>query len=239
MTAHAVMSDKSRLDWLGVICSVGCAIHCAAMPIVFATLPSITSVKWLADPLFHQVVAVLCGVLVTRAILPGYREHRDRRVVAFSGLGMSLLFVAAFILPDTCCSDLESRTPVQVAQAETTLDAPQIKLISTKLSLVSKINHQHPHAAGDSAVGSESTLKLAANEHAACDHSHCEHTATLSSPLLSAVELESHLGASAAQKLLRVQPYLSPIGGLFLIIAHVMNLRLRTGKRAGCCDSHA
>ena len=104
MAAQTVMPEKIRLDWLGVVCSVGCAVHCAAMPIVVATLPSLTSIQWLADPLFHQLMAVICGLLVIRAILPGYQQHRDNRVVLCSGFGMLLLFVAAFILPDSCCS---------------------------------------------------------------------------------------------------------------------------------------
>ncbi len=65
-------------DWLGVACSVGCAIHCAAMPVLLSILPSLTAVRWMADPLFHQVVAVLCAAIVALAILPAWRKHRSQ-----------------------------------------------------------------------------------------------------------------------------------------------------------------
>ena len=94
---------QSQADVFGVVCSVGCAIHCAATPILLSALPSISSLQWLADPLFHRVVAVVCAVLVVRAILPGWRLHRSRSVALFAISGISLLFAAAFILPDRCC----------------------------------------------------------------------------------------------------------------------------------------
>ena len=234
MAAQTVMSEKIRLDWLGVVCSVGCAVHCAAMPIVVATLPSLTSIQWLADPLFHQLMAVICGLLVIRAILPGYQQHRDNRVVLCSGFGMLLLFVAAFILPDSCCSQPRNDGPVQVAQAPTFLDAPQIKLISTSRSLVSKVSHQTARTSVELVNEGSST----AIEKSDADASRCGHYSAFSRPMLSAIELEGHLGASTAEKLIRAQPFLSPIGGLFLIVAHILNLRLQGRRRVACCKTH-
>ncbi|MDX1926154.1 MAG: MerC domain-containing protein [Pirellulaceae bacterium] len=205
---------EGRLDWFGVLCSFGCAVHCAAMPVLVATLPSLTSLRWLADPLFHQAVAVLCAVLVSRAIVPGYSKHRDSRVITLAGLGLSLLFVAAFILPDACCSKASSLpTGSERLSAKTVSQNGTIRLVSvTSSSTPAKLTGLQDN----SEVGN------------------CPHSATLSRPLLTAWELEGQLGPTTAQALIHAQPFLSPIGGLFLIFAHVMNIRLRCCRRAPC-----
>ncbi|MEM0925351.1 MAG: MerC domain-containing protein, partial [Planctomycetota bacterium] len=38
-------------DWIGMIASIGCAIHCAAMPFVIAYLPSL-GLSFLSDESF-------------------------------------------------------------------------------------------------------------------------------------------------------------------------------------------
>ncbi len=253
--------EEVRLDWFGVLCSFGCAIHCAAMPLLIATLPSLTSIQWLADPLFHQVVAVLCGVLVVRAILPGFQVHRDQRVVALAGIGMALLFVAAFVLPDACCSgisntaNLESSAPttatakIETSYISSKIASSKIVLVSVRESWAAKFGTVDNRATEDHCV----TCTHDHNHEATCDHNltgghlksgaceeaACEHPSTLSRPLLSAVELESRLGPALAHPLIAAQPYLSPLGGVFLILAHVLNIRLRGCNRVHCCDANA
>lgn len=228
MAAQIIKVEQGRLDWLGVLCSFGCAVHCAAMPVVVATLPSLTSLQWLSDPLFHQIVAVLCGVLVARAIIPGYRAHRDGRVVALAGLGLGLLFTAAFILPDTCCSDLAGlETGLQPnLQAKLEAEHHSQKIVLVSSTGVTKLGHFQ--------LLDEQNQDVSAS----CESEFCRHTSsTLSRPLLTAVELEGKLGAANAQKLISSQPYLSPIGGLFLILAHILNIRLRCCRRRQCISS--
>ena len=221
ITAETI-TDQGRLDWLGVLCSFGCAVHCAAMPVLVAILPSLTSLRWLADPLFHQVVAIFCGVLVARAIVPGYRKHRDSRVVTLAGIGLGLLFTAAFILPGTCCSDTSELYTVALSANR-----------SQTIVLVSS----------NGAMGASASTKPGPNNQrdeqrevytATCESGNCPHAATLSRSLLTAVELEGQLGPTGAQTLMQAQPYLSPIGGLFLIVSHIMNIRLRCCRRSAC-----
>ncbi len=214
-------ASAGRLDWFGVLCSFGCAVHCAAMPVMVATLPSLTSLRWLADPLFHQVVAVLCAVLVARAIVPGYRKHRDSRVVTLAGIGIGLLFTAAFILPDTCC--------LEALQSEALQASSQVARPSQKMVLVSVVSRS-----GElTKIGFTSDEQSAGNA-ITCVDSDCAHGATFSRPLLTAFELEGQLGVTSARTLIQAQPYLSPIGGLFLIVAHIMNIRLRCCRRSPC-----
>lgn len=192
------------------------------MPVLVATLPSLTSLRWLADPLFHQAVAVLCAVLVSRAIVPGYRKHRDSRVMTLAGFGLSLLFIAAFILPDTCCSNANPLpTGSERSSSENVGQSGKIRLVSvSSISSATKLEGlQNNPNADDIALG---------------EMVNCPHAPTLSRPLLTAWELEGQLGSTTAQALIQAQPFLSPIGGLFLIVAHVMNIRLRCCRRAPC-----
>jgi len=223
ITTGPIAAAHSRLDWFGILCSFGCALHCAAMPALLAILPSLTSLRWLADPLFHQIVAVLCGVLVAQAIVPCYRKHRDSRVVTLAGVGIGLLFIAAFILPDTCCSDTGQLHTGQLhTGSELTQRRHKIVLVSST-SLVSS----------NASLGSFKDEQLA-DRGITCESGNCTHVVTFSRPLLTAVELEGQLGKTVAQRLIQAQPYLSPIGGLFLIFAHIMNIRLRCCRRAPC-----
>ena len=50
-------STSTWKDWLGIVASVGCAIHCAAMPFVFAYLPAL-GLSFLADEAFHKWMAL-------------------------------------------------------------------------------------------------------------------------------------------------------------------------------------
>ncbi|MEM9643413.1 MAG: MerC domain-containing protein [Planctomycetota bacterium] len=162
---------RSRGDWLGLICSIGCAIHCAATPILLGILPSAVAVDWLGDALFHQIVAILCAFLVFRAVLPGYRKHGNRFVAISASIGLGCLFCAAFVIPGTCC----------VPDAIHTHVGPMFRR-----------------------------------------------------SLLTVGDLYSGMGAPTAESVLLLQPYLSPVGGFFLIGAHVVNIRLQCCRRRGC-----
>lgn len=71
-------------DLCGVAASVACAIHCAALSLILATLPA-WGLSWLADKAFHRWMALLlvCMVFaVGRHVLrtAGQRESLlDRR----------------------------------------------------------------------------------------------------------------------------------------------------------------
>ncbi len=188
------------------------------MPVLFATLPTLTNLRWLADPLFHQIVAIFCAVLVVRAIGPDYRKHRDGRVVSLASTGLGLLFFAAFVLPDSCCS-----TSMQL-RAEGMQRSQKVVLVSSTSGLLKS----------DAPNAGLAVFPKAQEELAKAPGEVCEHTSKIGRPLLSAMELEEQLGESGAQVLIQSQPFLSPIGGVFLIIAHIMNIRLRCCRRTRC-----
>lgn len=155
------LTARPRTDVAGIACSVGCAIHCAAVPVLASMAPTLGT-GWMAGSIVHQFVALICCVLVVRAILPAWRQHRDNLVAVFAGLGLMLVLLAAFVLPDPCCE------PTKVM-------------------------------------------------------------GWLGVPILSVSDLNVLFGSSIAETVLWVQPYITPAGGLFLVIAHLINFDL--GRR--------
>jgi hypothetical protein len=137
------------------------------MPVVASAAPTL-GIGWLSGSLVHQIIAVMCGILVVRAILPVWRQHRDRLVAGCVGLGLSLLVLAAFVLPDPCCQ------PTSIF-------------------------------------------------------------GWFGLPVLAVDHLEQWFGKSMTQGLLLAQPYMTPIGGVLLIAAHVTNLDLVRRHTRGQC----
>jgi hypothetical protein len=164
--AHTA-APTQRADLLGIACSAGCALHCAAMPVLATAAPAL-GMGWFSGSLVHQVIAVVCCVLVVRAILPVWRQHRDRLVAFCVGFGLTLLVLAAFVLPDPCCQ------PTSIF-------------------------------------------------------------GWFGLPLLGVEHLQLGLGNSITEGLLIAQPYMTPIGGVLLIAAHVMNLDLGRRQNGGHC----
>ena len=97
-TTRAAMSD-----WVGVLASVGCAIHCAAMPFVVSFLPML-GLSFLADESFHQVMMVVCLLIAVATFVPGRRRHRRWMPIAIASVGLTLIATAAFAFEGECCA---------------------------------------------------------------------------------------------------------------------------------------
>ncbi|WP_146513055.1 MerC domain-containing protein [Rubripirellula amarantea] len=97
-------------DRLGILLSLACAIHCLCLPFLLAALPWMTSVRFLANPVVHQLAAVACTVIIFRAIWPGLKRGNDATVEILAATGLALLLAAAFVLPAACC-DEQCRRP--------------------------------------------------------------------------------------------------------------------------------
>ena len=93
---------KSHADFLGILCSVSCAVHCAALPIAMSLLPTLASLHWLSDPLLHQVIAITSAIFVLQSIVPGLGRPSNSYILPVTATGLVVLFLAAFILPDGC-----------------------------------------------------------------------------------------------------------------------------------------
>ena len=91
-------------DRLGIFASLACAVHCAATPILLATLPALKLTAWMASPEFHQIAAVVCCGFVALAIWPAVARFGDMRLLSLSTAGLALILGAAFLFPENCCS---------------------------------------------------------------------------------------------------------------------------------------
>ena len=182
-------------DTLGIIASVGCAIHCAATPVLIAFLPSLKLTEWMASPLFHQWAAIFCVTIVSISIWPMFRRFGDYRVLSLSSLGLGLIIAAAFFMPSECCS---------LAHVETT-EPTGVRTVAF---------HDH-------------------NSH---DHSHAGHThGTETNSVESFGDSTEH---AMNGWLAFFQPWMTPLGGVFLVLAHILNLRRRMSPCGAKCGCH-
>ena len=184
-------------DWAGMIASVGCAIHCAAMPFVIAYLPAL-GLSFLADEAFHKWMAIGCFAIALTAFVPGLRKHGRLLPVALGSGGLVLITVAAFGFAGECCDACEAGS----AMAAT---VPVDELGASSSSL----------AAETCAEG-------------CCPH--CESQAVASSSELPSKN-------SSQTWLVRLLPWLTPLGGLVLVSAHLLNRRYAC--LCGCCSTAA
>ena len=118
-SAEPVKIDKRTStwrDWLGIVASVGCAIHCAAMPFVFAYLPA-WGLSFLADESFHKWMALACFLIAIAAFVPGLRKHGNWLPVSIGAFGLGFITFAAFGLAGECCPSCSAKN---VAETEVT-----------------------------------------------------------------------------------------------------------------------
>lgn len=199
-------ADRSAWrDWLGMSASVGCAIHCATMPFVVASLPAL-GLGFLADEGFHQWMAVACFAIAIAAFVPGVQRHRRVLPAAIGAAGLMLITVAAFGLAGPCCPLCESSPLEGGGLSPSVAEAPSV-----------------------AALGSVPALRAPAPKvcaAACCDH--CEVPPSRETP-----EKQSGLPLAGGMPspwhiLTPFAALLTPIGGLLLVFAHFLN------RRFGC-----
>ncbi|WP_153558605.1 MerC domain-containing protein [Roseimaritima sediminicola] len=182
------VSRSSWRDSLGVLASVGCAIHCAAMPFVIAYLPFF-GLSFLADEAFHRWMALICFLIAIAAFIPGFRVHRRLLPGAIATIGLVLITAAAFGLLGDCCATCEIGTDAQ-------------------------------------------------NGGTACNDACCEHCVAevvSAGPVLAQESITGTASVASLVPLATLAPWVTPLGGLLLVSAHLLNRRY--GCRCGCCET--
>lgn len=96
--AAAIFSEEaarksvvSVVDRLGICVSVACAVHCLAMPVLLALLPTMSSIFLIGHGV-EAVLAIAAVVLAIACLCWGFRIHRKKRLI------LSFSAAAAFIL---------------------------------------------------------------------------------------------------------------------------------------------
>ena len=85
------MSSKLNLDALGITTSLLCAIHCAALPLLMASLP-ILGINVIHNPGFEYGMIGLASVIGIAALQHGFRHHHRRLLpILLFSCGMTLL----------------------------------------------------------------------------------------------------------------------------------------------------
>ena len=213
-------------DWTGLAASIACGIHCAAMPLLLSYLPSF-GLSWLAHEGFHQWMTVVCFVFAASAFVPGWRKHKSL-VPAFSGvIGITLLSLSAFVFGDECCA---AATGSQLAQNAACTDAACTDAACTDAACTD--------AACTDAACTDAACTDAACTDAACTDAACTDAACTDAACTDAACSEQKSGQTTdIQKSFQFASFtnwLSPLGGLFLVIGHVANHR----KNCTCSSGH-
>lgn len=193
-SASAPSAPGAWSDWVGMVASIGCAIHCAAMPFVIAYLPAM-GLSFLADEAFHKWMALACFFIALVAFIPGIRKHGSWTPLTIASIGLAMITGAAFGFAGECCPSCATEAPAAA------------------------------HA--DEFVCTDAGCTLCPSEPAATIGSGSD---------LASVGLTASL-QPAAPWVGRIVPFLTPIGGIVLVSAHLLNRRY--GCLCGCCGSEA
>ena len=85
-------------DRFGFAASMLCAIHCAALPVVLALLPSFGVGVWLGEG-FEQAFVLFATLLGLFTMAWGYRRHRAVRALWLLLPGLAVLWVGVLYAP--------------------------------------------------------------------------------------------------------------------------------------------
>lgn len=109
MSAHDHHRHTVNWDGIGAGVSMACALHCAALPLVFGLLPGVQMAlqswderwsglaRWLlwthdAERLVVSSVIVFAAIVLLR----GFRHHRDRKPLIVAGVAAVAMATGAF-----------------------------------------------------------------------------------------------------------------------------------------------
>jgi hypothetical protein len=88
--AKAIAHRYLWIDSMGAWVSLSCAVHCAALPVLFGILPLI-GLGFLAQDTFEKIFLTLSVALAFGSLSWGYRLHRRWSGFLILGCGLSLI----------------------------------------------------------------------------------------------------------------------------------------------------
>ncbi|ALN90362.1 MULTISPECIES: MerC domain-containing protein [Lysobacter] len=89
---------RGLLDRIGAVGSLACAVHCAALPLLIAVLPSLGIAVWFGDG-FEMGFVMFATLLGSFSVISGYRRHHAMRALSLLIPGLGLLWVGVLYAP--------------------------------------------------------------------------------------------------------------------------------------------
>lgn len=255
-TEATELATSTWRDWMGIVASVGCAIHCAAMPFVIAYLPAL-GLSFLADEAFHKWMALVCFLIAIVAFIPGLRKHGSWVPISIGAFGLAIITYAAFGLAGECCPSCAAAkaapadgSTAMVAGTDGGCEACEsCSACSSEHAAPSEGSVAHVSAAStdggceacescsscsgekDAATDGSAAL-VAAKTDGACDS--CDSCSSCSSSE-TAIANASDESEEKKGLLAILAPWITPFGGIVLVTAHLVNRQY--GFKCGCCKT--
>jgi hypothetical protein len=90
------MAIKANWDFFGIATSVGCAVHCAVLPLIASTLP-VFGINIIHNPYFEWSMIGLAFVVGSYSLFHGYvKHHRNNLPVYIFSAGIVFLVLKQF-----------------------------------------------------------------------------------------------------------------------------------------------
>ena len=86
---------QSWLDSIAISASFACLVHCLALPLLIAALPSIAEILNIPES-FHMAMVVIAVPTSMLALGNGYRKHGTIFPIAIGVMGLCFMTVGAF-----------------------------------------------------------------------------------------------------------------------------------------------
>lgn len=96
MNAEAAL-PRGRRDWLGIVCSGLCVVHCLAPLLLALAGSSLAGLAVFRDESLHRALLVLVPLVAFWSLGPSWRVHHRHEPAAVAGLGLTLLLGAALL----------------------------------------------------------------------------------------------------------------------------------------------
>ena len=245
---EAAGTPLNRSDAIGIGLSVLCAIHCAATPVLIAMLPTL-GLSAFEQPWVHQAMFVGCLLLAGNAVMRGFRVHGRRWVPGLAAGGLGLLAASAFVWPAPCCA---KGTCVDVTCADDTCTdgSCETGLAATRKAAVgiggsggsggsggTDCSHccHHDRTSGDRTTGGRAAANVVPDSPTNSLNLLAQKTAV--SPVGAAADEPARAGFLSASISNLWLSLMTPLGGILLIVAHVLNIRWTRHCSCGCCEA--
>lgn len=85
-----------HLDRIGSIASIGCAIHCACMPMLVSLLPVI-GLSFFASETMEWILFATSVAMGTISLGFGYRKHHNKPALYILSIGLVLLLIGRLL----------------------------------------------------------------------------------------------------------------------------------------------